>query len=126
MEVEDLHFNSFRKNEDEVDLFLYDPMPGGSGLLKQIIENWERVRSEGLAITNDCKQQCDTACYECMKSYRNVFYHDALDRHKSAEILEQLETIEIRHDIPENVVEESGDGENTLPSEERLETNDKG
>ena len=57
-----------------------------------------------------------------MKSYRNVFYHDALDRHKSVEILEQLETIEISHDIPENVVEESGDGENTLPSEERLET----
>lgn len=122
MEVEDLHILFFPKNEDEVDLFLYDPMPGGSGLLKQIIENWERVRSEGLAITNDCKQQCDTACYECMKSYRNVFYHDALDRHKSAEILEQLETIEIRHDIPENIVEESGDGENTLPSEERLET----
>ncbi|MCX6875470.1 MAG: DUF1998 domain-containing protein [Verrucomicrobia bacterium] len=26
--------------EEKVDLILYDPMPGGSGLLKQMIEAW--------------------------------------------------------------------------------------
>jgi hypothetical protein len=57
-----------------------------------------------------------------MKSYRNVFYHEILDRHRASEILDDLVTIEFSHDIPENVVEEAGDGENTLRSEERLES----
>jgi len=121
MDVEDLQYLFFPQNEDEVDLFLYDPMPGGSGLLKQIIEDWDKVRNEGLKITGECKQQCETACYECMKSYRNVFYHEILDRRRASEILGDLETIEFSHDIPENIIEEDGVGENTLPSEERLE-----
>jgi len=121
MDIEDLQLLFFPQNESEVDLFLYDPMPGGSGLLQQIIDGWEEVRVEGLKIATDCPMECDTACYECMKSYRNVFYHELLNRHSAAALLEDLEGISFSHDIPENIKEGISKGENTLPSEERLE-----
>ena len=121
MDIEDLQYLFFPQNESEVDLFLYDPMPGGSGLLQQIIDLWDDVVAEGLKISNDCPMECETACYECMKSYRNVFYHGMLNRHTAAALLEDLKGISYSHEIPENIKEGSGEGENTLPSEERLE-----
>jgi ATP-dependent helicase YprA (DUF1998 family) len=121
MDIEDLQYLFFPQNESQVDLFLYDPMPGGSGLLQQIIDLWDDVLDEGLKISGDCPLQCETACYECLKSYRNVFYHEILNRHKAASILEDLKGISFSHDIPEKLLETSEQGQNTLPSEERLE-----
>jgi len=120
MDVEDLQTLSFPQNESEVDLFLYDPMPGGSGLLHQILDNWEEINSAGVTLTDECPHQCETSCYECLRSYRNVFYHELLNRHRAKEILEEIATIEISHDIPENVIDRRIDGESTLPSEDRL------
>ncbi|MBC8193613.1 MAG: DUF1998 domain-containing protein [FCB group bacterium] len=121
MDIEDLQYLFFPQNESQIDLFLYDPMPGGSGLLQQIIDLWDEVLAEGLTISGMCPLQCETACYECLKSYRNVFYHEMLNRHTAATLLEDLKGITFSHDIPEKLQDSPGEGQNTLPSEERLE-----
>ena len=121
MDVDDLQTLIFPQNEEEVDLFLYDPMPGGSGLLQQIIDLWSQVQKAGLDLTSGCQNECESSCYSCLRSYRNIFYHEILDRHQANDILAEVESITIGHDIPENIIEQPSDGENTLRSEERLE-----
>ena len=96
-------------------------MPGGSGLLQQIIDLWSQVQKAGLDLTSGCQNECESSCYSCLRSYRNIFYHEILDRHQANDILAEVESITIGHDIPENIIEQPSDGENTLRSEERLE-----
>lgn len=117
MDEEDLQTLFFPKDEEKVDLFLYDPMPGGSGLLQQILDAWVDVRQAGLSITKKCPRECETACYECLRSYRNIFHHGLLNRHEAARIFEGLEKFHFSHDIPENIVERKSEGEDTVESE---------
>jgi len=120
MEVEDLLTLIFNRKDEKVDLFVYDPMPGGSGLLKQIIDNWDEIRKAGLKIAEECPRNCETSCYECLRSYRNIYYHDVLDRHKAANIFKEIEHLDHSHKIQENIAEDEGSGEDTVPSESIL------
>jgi hypothetical protein len=38
-------------------------------------------------------QGCDTACYACLKTFRNQFHHDLLDRHKAHGLVEALDHV---------------------------------
>lgn len=120
MNMEDLQTLILPQNEDEIDLFFYDPMPGGSGLLQQILDNWSTVRAAGIEICKKCPRECEASCYKCLRSYRNIFYHELLDRKKAASILEDFESITYSHDIQENLVKERGDGQDTVLSESKL------
>lgn len=85
MEVEDLQILALgRAGESGVDLLLYDPMPGGSGLLEQLAERWEEVCAAALILLDGCVGACQTSCIDCLQTYRNRFYHPFLDRHKAA------------------------------------------
>lgn len=88
MEVEDLQLLPIGHEEsDACDLLIYDPMPGGSGLLAQLTERWNEVRDAAIELLQDCPSACETACIDCMHTYRNRFYHAFLDRHTALEIL---------------------------------------
>ena len=101
MDVEDLQLLALVRSDDTHGLALYDPMPGGSGLLQQIIERWDAVVKAGDAVLTGCPDNCDTSCYRCMRTYRNVFYHDLLDRKRAASILNEFSsTPELEHEIP--------------------------
>jgi ATP-dependent helicase YprA (DUF1998 family)/rubrerythrin len=63
--------------------YLIDPMPGGSGLLEQLIERWKDIRARALEIADDCPSLCSTSCSECLQNYRNSFYHKHLDRNRA-------------------------------------------
>jgi hypothetical protein len=55
MEVEDLQITSIgHANDDSIDVLLYDPMPGGSGLLEQLVLRWPEVRAAAIALVNGC------------------------------------------------------------------------
>jgi hypothetical protein len=69
---------------------LYDPTPGGSGLLPQIVRYWERIVEDGIRYHNSCS--CKQSCYSCMRSYSNQPYHDLLDRHRAVELLAKVNT----------------------------------
>jgi replicative superfamily II helicase len=88
MEIEDLQVLAVgRAGEESVDLLLYDPMPGGSGLLEQLAERWEEVRLAALELVDGCPGACGTSCVDCLQTFRNRFYHGYLDRHRASETL---------------------------------------
>lgn len=88
MELEDLQLLSLgRPGQEAVDMALYDPMPGGSGLLDQIVERWDEVVAEAMAVVDGCPSACERVCVDCLMTFRNMHYHSYLDRHEAAERL---------------------------------------
>ena len=88
-------------DRDEVDGNLWDPMPGGSGLLDQIRDNFADVIDAALSITRDCPSLCDHSCIDCLQTFRNGFYHRHLNRHRAIELLTEWgDRLESAHEIP--------------------------
>lgn len=74
-------------DRDEVDAFLWDPMPGGSGLLDQFLARFPDVVKVALDICGECPGVCETSCVDCLQTFRNGFYHKYLNRHRVIERL---------------------------------------
>ena len=88
-------------DREEVDGFLWDPMPGGSGLLDQITERFEEIVEAAFAILNDCPSACTSSCIDCLQSFRNTYYHKHLDRNVALERIQAWGTkLTFAHDIP--------------------------
>jgi ATP-dependent helicase YprA (DUF1998 family)/phage repressor protein C with HTH and peptisase S24 domain/rubrerythrin len=75
-------------DRDEVDALLWDPMPGGSGLLDQLCERFDEIVTVAREVVEDCPSACETSCVDCMQTFRNTFYHKNLDRKLALERLE--------------------------------------
>jgi len=89
MEVEDVQIMVIGHDADDAcDVLLYDPMPGGSGLLAALAQRWEDVRSAALELLKNCPGACQTSCIDCLQTYRNRFYHKFLNRHVAVSVLE--------------------------------------
>ncbi len=67
-------------DREEVDALLWDPMPGGSGLLDQLCERFEEIAAVAREVVEDCPSACDTSCVDCLQTFRNGYYHKYLDR----------------------------------------------
>jgi hypothetical protein len=86
---------------DRVDAVLYDPMPGGSGLLEQACERWEDVVAAALAAVAHCPAVCQRSCIDCLHTFRNAYFHRYLDRHVVVERLQAWGTqLGFLHEIP--------------------------
>ena len=105
MEVEDLQLLALgHVGEERCDVMLYDPMPGGSGLLEHLAERWDEVRKAALELLTECPSACETSCIDCLQTYRNRFYHEHLDRHVAAEVLgATVGPLVKTHDLPEHL-----------------------
>jgi ATP-dependent helicase YprA (DUF1998 family) len=66
---------------------LYDPMPGGSGLLQQLCACFAEVVTAAREIVEKCPSSCARGCIDCLFTFRNAFFHRHLDRHLAAECL---------------------------------------
>lgn len=87
--------------ETSVDLVIYDPMPGGSGLLDQIVERWAEVCTAARSIVEGCPGGCGVSCIDCLRHYRNQWAHDHLDRHLAADCFSAWgDVLEVGHPIP--------------------------
>jgi len=102
MEISDLQLLSVGSvGEESRTVLLYDPMPGGSGLLDQMIERWEEVAAAAVDLALHCPSQCKSACIDCLLDYRNAFYSAQLDRHRAIAVLADLEPgLTFSHDVP--------------------------
>ena len=121
MDPEDLRILALPTAEDRWDLLIFDPMPGGSGLLSQILERWEEVRASALEIVGGCKGQCERSCYECLRTYRNTYYHGILDRHAAKGLLDGLPAVAWEREISSLVAGASVAGSGpTNPGEAEL------
>lgn len=87
MEPDDLQTLPVPTGDGRYDLFLYDPMPGGSGLLGQIVDRWIEIVAVLERLLAECPGGCETSCYSCLRTGRNVFWHRYLDRHRALELL---------------------------------------
>jgi SOS-response transcriptional repressor LexA len=105
MEVEDLQLLAIgHAGSDRLDVLLYDPMPGGSGLLEQLVQRWEEVRHAALELVESCAGACERSCVDCLQTYRNRFYHKHLDRHRAADVLKSSSgPLALVHPIPEKL-----------------------
>ena len=90
MGLEDLLLLLVRKPDEKLDLLIFDPMPGGSGLLEQMLSRWQELIASAKELLAGCTQGCETACYASLKTFRNQFYHNLLNRHQAMELAEKL------------------------------------
>ncbi len=94
MEIEDLQVLVIGcADREEPDAMLYDPMPGGSGLLQQICGRFDEIVVEARRIAAECPSRCPRSCIDCFRRYRNAFYHKYLDRHLVVERLAEWGTV---------------------------------
>jgi len=90
-----------RPGTDMVDGLLYDPMPGGSGLLLQACARWAEVVAAALEAVRECPADCARSCIDCLQTFRNAFFHAHLDRRlAAARVAAWGRELITRHDIP--------------------------
>lgn len=65
-----------------VSIVLYDNAPGGAGLVDRLARDdavfGAALKNAARRVAGDCG--CDSSCYGCLRSYRNQFVHERLDR----------------------------------------------
>jgi hypothetical protein len=104
-----------------VDAMLYDPMPGGSGLLDQMIDHWGDVVRAAISVAEDCPSLCATACVDCLLTFRNSFYHAHLNRTTAADRLRQWAGVLVfSNDIPQRLPSQPVTNLTVNDAEERL------
>lgn len=122
MEISDLQVQVFGKPGSETfDALLYDPMPGGSGLLEQMISHWPAVVQRTLSLVEDCPSACDTSCVDCLQHFRNSFYHSELNRHTAQEYLREWgNAVRFSHLIPAVLPDDTQTQKPGNPPEQQL------
>lgn len=74
----------------EAEIYLYDTLPGGAGFTRRVGELGIEVYEDALMLLEGCPEQCDESCYRCLRSFRNRFDHNMMDRHVGASLLRYL------------------------------------
>ena len=74
----------------EAEIYVYDTLPGGAGFSQQVGKLGVSVFEKALNILENCPDDCDRSCYRCLRSYKNKFEHDLLDRIIGASLLRSL------------------------------------
>ena len=74
----------------QMELYLYDTLSGGAGFAKQVEGLGMRVFEKAQELLKSCPGNCDRSCYRCLRSYKNKFDHEYLDRHVGSALLQYL------------------------------------
>ncbi len=108
-------------DRDDVDGLLWDPMPGGSGLLDLLCEHFEEIVGGARELVTGCPSACEHSCVDCLQTFRNGYYHKHLDRMVAQERLAAWgPRIAFSHEIPpKQPAREGGDGAYPVNEAER-------
>ena len=88
-------------DREEVDGVLWDPMPGGSGLLDRLCERFEEIVEVAREVVDNCPAVCAASCIDCLQTFRNAYYHPFLDREIARERFDEWGLhLSFDHDIP--------------------------
>jgi len=90
MGEDDLQLLLVTKPDETLNMLIYDPMPGGSGLLEQMLARWREIVASARQLLAECPMECEAACYSCLKNFRNQFFHELLDRHMALDLMDRL------------------------------------
>lgn len=77
-----------RRNNDQdyIDIYLYDSLSSGAGYAVSMETSIVPLLSKTRNLLEKCT--CDSACYECLKHYRNQHIHGLLDRKAALNLLD--------------------------------------
>jgi ATP-dependent helicase YprA (DUF1998 family) len=78
------------KEGRQVEIFLYDTLPGGAGFSAQLINMGKELFHKALQIMESCSEQCDSSCYRCLRTFKNKFEHSLIDRHIGISVIHFL------------------------------------
>ena len=100
---------------DEVQGLLWDPMPGGSGLLDRLQERFGEIVDVAREVVDGCPSDCTSSCIDCLQTFRNSYYHPRLDRSVAADALKEWgRRLQTQHIIPP-LQPQSSSGVGTAP-----------
>ncbi|MGE3843414.1 MAG: DEAD/DEAH box helicase, partial [Vicinamibacterales bacterium] len=122
MHVEDLQILVVgHVDREEVDGLLWDPMPGGSGLLDQICGRFEEICAVARDVVDQCPSVCETSCIDCLQTFRNAYYHKFLERKAALDRLTAWgPRLSLAHEIPpKQPSQEPGPGTHPVNEAER-------
>ena len=68
-----------------VDVYLYDSLSSGAGYAVNIQDNMSEILNKIELYLNKC--DCESACFKCLKHYRNQYVHSHLDRFAALDFL---------------------------------------
>lgn len=71
-------------------LILYDDVPGGAGHVEKIAKNFKAVLESAYLKVAECECGEETSCYNCLRNYRNQYFHDQLVRGVPLRILGKI------------------------------------
>jgi hypothetical protein len=74
----------------EAEIYIYDTLSGGAGFARRVGNLGISLFEIALNLLENCPDRCDRSCYRCLRSYKNKFEHDLLDRHVGASLLRFL------------------------------------
>ncbi len=102
MHVEDLQILVIGEIGNEaVQGLLWDPMPGGSGLLDRLRDRFREVVEVAREVVEGCEGACVSSCIDCLQTFRNSYYHNRLDRRVALDALNEWgRKLVFQHDIP--------------------------
>ncbi|MDQ2947474.1 MAG: DUF1998 domain-containing protein [Acidobacteriota bacterium] len=72
----------------EAEIYLYDTLAGGAGFSRIAGEQAHAVFEKAVELLGGC--DCDSSCYRCLRSFKNKFEHDRLDRRLGLDLLRYL------------------------------------
>ena len=81
-----------------VDIYIYDNLSSGAGYSVRISAEIENLLNQTRKILTSCN--CESACKNCLKHYRNQFVHGKLDRFYGLNLLEWGISGKLADEIP--------------------------
>lgn len=71
-------------------IILFDNVPGGAGHVRRIADNLPLTFQYAFDRVNQCECGEETSCYECLRNFRNQFYHEYLQRGLAKDFLDKV------------------------------------
>ncbi|MGL5794887.1 MAG: DUF1998 domain-containing protein [Waterburya sp.] len=79
----------FKPSYDQLaEIIIYDNVPGGAGYSRRIANKFPQILETAYKIASTC--DCDTSCYDCLRTYSNQPFHNNLDRYLVKEFLQSF------------------------------------
>jgi ATP-dependent helicase YprA (DUF1998 family) len=74
----------------EAEIYLYDTLAGGAGFSRRVADHGRALFDDTIELLEGCPANCDRSCYRCLRSFKNRFEHNLLDRYLGASLLRYL------------------------------------
>ncbi|MCY9665128.1 DEAD/DEAH box helicase [Paenibacillus alginolyticus] len=77
-------------NPLRADIYLFDTLSGGAGYAEQAGQQLRQIIQKTLDILEHCPGNCDRSCTNCLRHYKNQFWHQNLDRFLGSSLLRHM------------------------------------